>query len=476
MKGYISVFLAVIALFVSSCVDAKSNFKQETLPKDGELYCYSHPYSTEDGYFVPTDKTVLEKLDNWQDLKFGVIFHWGLYSVPGIIESWALCGEDKDWIYKERVKRGMSLEQFREWYWALDKEFNPTDFNPEKWADIMKDAGMKYCLFTTKHHDGYCMFDTATTDYKVTSGPFGKNPKCDVTKEVLNAFRDKEFMVGCYFSKIDWHCPYYWAPQFDAPNRQFNYNREEYPEIYQKFVEFTQGQLEELTTDYGNIDIIWIDGGCFKGTEFGLDKVLMNARTRNPGMLCVDRSAGGPEENYRTPEGKILTEQLNVPWETCEALGHWSWQPDTKFKSKNTVISRLIEIVAKGGNYLLGIGPTPEGKIDAESERILSEVGDWMRKYGNAIYGTRITKVYNRGRVWFNADKSGKTLYALYAYKDGDGELPEKLQWAGNIPAGKMTLVSTGETVKYKVSDNVVTVTLPKGLPAESFALQYTKK
>ncbi|MCQ2168848.1 MAG: alpha-L-fucosidase [Bacteroidales bacterium] len=438
--------------------------------------CYSNPSSTEDGYSVPTDKDVLEKLDNWQDLKFGVIFHWGLYSVPGIIESWALCGEDKKWIYEERVKRGMTLEQFRQWYWALDKEFNPCSFDPEKWADIMKDAGMKYCLFTTKHHDGYCMFDTKTTDYKVTAGPFGGNPKSNVTKEVLNAFRGKDFMVGAYFSKIDWHCPYYWSPLFDAPTRRFNYDRKEHPEIFEKFVDFTTVQLEELTTDYGNIDIIWIDGGCFKGTEIGLDKILSKARTRNPGMICVDRSAGGQEENYMTPEGKIPEKQLNIPWETCEALGHWSWQPDARFKSKNTVIARLIEIVAKGGNYLLGIGPTPEGTIDDQSQKILADVGVWMRKYGKAIYNTRTTKAYNRGRVWFNADKNDKTLYALYAYKDGDGVLPEKLQWAGNIPSGKMTLVSTGQTVKYKVSDNIVTVTLPKGLPAESFALEFVKK
>ncbi len=428
----------------------------------------------DNSYTAPSDPAVLQKLDEWQDLKFGVIFHWGIYAVPGIMESWSLCSEDEEWIYDERVKRNMSIDEFRTWYWSLSEAFNPTLFDPAGWADIMKDAGMKYFVFTTKHHDGFCMFDTKYTDYKITNGPFGDDPRSNVTKEVFNSFRDKGFMVGCYFSKPDWHCPYYWSPLFDAPDRMYNYDVNKHPDIFRKYIEYTQGQLEELTSDYGKIDILWLDGGQVDGSEIGLDEVLVGARERNPGLICVDRARRNHNENYQTPEWVIPERQQNIPWETCEALRSWSWRPDMQFKTAVKVISNLIEIVAKGGNYLLGVGPTPLGEIDATTQGILSEVGIWLRKYGKAIYNTRITGNYHCDRVWFNADKDGRTLYALYSYQDGDGELPATIEWTGNIPSGKMTLVSNGKAVKYKVSGDRVTVNVPKGLPAESFALEFT--
>ena len=157
-------------------------------------------------YEWPTDSLVLKKLDHWQDLKFGVLFHWGLYAVPGIVESWALCSED--WITRYGHE---NYQEFKDWYWnGLSKKFNPTKFNPNQWAGVMKQAGMKYVIFTTKHHDGFCMFDSKYTDFSIAKGSFKDNPKADVAKYVFDAFRKDNFMIGTYFSKPDWHSQDYW--------------------------------------------------------------------------------------------------------------------------------------------------------------------------------------------------------------------------------------------------------------------------
>ena len=434
---------------------------------------YVHPYTAENGYVIPEDEAVLRKLDQWQDLKFGVIFHWGLYAVPGIVESWSLCSEEETWEYKARIQRDLSYDEYKKWYFGLINEFNPVKFDSDRWADIMQGAGMKYLVFTTKHHDGFCMFDSRYTDFTITHGPFAGNPRSNVAKEVFQAFRAKDFMIGAYFSKPDWHCEYYWNPLFATPNRHHNYDRKKHPDWWEKYKEYTMNQLTELTTDYGNIDILWLDGGQVNGADVGLDEVLVGARQRNPGLISVDRVQRDRNENYQTPENTIPSAQRNVPWETCMPLDGWGWYYDHHYKSAARVIAMLAEVVAKGGNLLLGIGPSPEGEIDAEAQAILGEIGQWMNKYGKAIYDTRNAKHYNDGQVWFNASKDGKTLYAVYAYDEKDGQLPTTIEWTENIPKGRMTLVSTGKSVKYVVDGNKVTVTLPKGLPAESFALSF---
>ena len=173
----------------------------------------SFVHEQSDGYQWPTDPGVLAKLDQWQDLKFGVLMHWGLYSVPGIVESWNICNED--WIVRPE---GTTYEGYKQWYWGLSKEFNPVDFNPEQWASVFKDAGMKYMIFTTKHHDGFCLYDSQYTDFSIAkAGPFAGNPKADAAKYVFDAFRAEDFMIGAYFSKPDWHCEWFWNPYYATP-------------------------------------------------------------------------------------------------------------------------------------------------------------------------------------------------------------------------------------------------------------------
>lgn len=423
-----------------------------------------------DGYEWPTDPQVLEKLDQWQDLKFGVLMHWGVYATQGMVESWAICNEE--WI---RRPEGSVYEDYKKWYWDLSKEFNPVDFNPDQWADVFNKAGMKYMIFTTKHHDGFCMFDTQYTDFSIAKGPFASNPKRDVAKHVFDAFRKKDFMIGAYFSKPDWHHHGFWNPYYATPDRHPNYNIEKRPEWWKSYVDFTQNQLLELTTGkYGKIDILWLDGGWIEGDQVGLNDVLKKARAYSTGMLSVDRTIQGPNENYQTPEQSIPKEQKNHPWESCITLTHsWGWSPNVTFKTSRKVIDILAEITAKGGCLALGVGPTPQGLIEDRAIPILEEIGEWLGRCGEAIYSTRITKNYNDGDIWFNASKDGQTLYAIYALKDEE-VLPATLSWSGNLPkGGKVTILNNGKKVKATVKEGVVTVKLPKGMKQEPVALKF---
>ena len=436
-----------------------------------EAQSFVHQQSNTEDYVWPTDPQVLTKLKHWQDQKFGVLMHWGLYSVPGIVESWSICSED--WIVRERKP---TYEEDKAWYWSQKDSLNPVNFDPGKWADVMKKAGMKYMIFTTKHHDGFCMFDTKYTDFSIAHGPFGKDPRHNIAKEVFNAYRNKGFMIGCYFSKPDWHSKWFWNPYYATPNRRINYKKQQHPDWWQNYRKFTQNQLNELTTDYGNIDILWLDGGWITGDEIGLDTILVDARKRNPGMISVDRTIRGKNENYQTPEQGIPAKQLDIPWESCITLSHaWGWTPNAKFKSPNKVIGILSEIVAKGGCLALGVGPKADGTLQPEVVKILLQIGSWLNKNGQAIYSTVNAAHYNDGKVWFTADKNGKTLYAIYALEDGE-KTPKTITWTENKPKGKLVLLQNGKSVKYTVKGNQVTVTLPSGLKNEPLAFKFNSK
>lgn len=436
-----------------------------------EAQSFVHQQSNTEDYVWPTDPQVLTKLKHWQDQKFGVLMHWGLYSVPGVVESWSICSED--WIVRERKP---TYEEDKAWYWSQKDSLNPVNFDPSKWADVMKKAGMKYMIFTTKHHDGFCMFDTKYTDFSIAHGPFGKDPRHNIAKEVFNAYRNKGFMIGCYFSKPDWHSKWFWNPYYATPNRRINYKKQQHPDWWQNYRKFTQNQLNELTTDYGNIDILWLDGGWITGEEIGLDTILVDARKRNPGMISVDRTIRGKNENYQTPEQGIPAKQLDIPWESCITLSHaWGWTPNAKFKSPNKVIGILSEIVAKGGCLALGVGPKADGTLQPEVVKNLLQIGNWLNKNGQAIYSTVNTAHYNDGKVWFTADKNGKTLYAIYALEDGE-KTPKTITWTENKPKGKLVLLQNGKSVKYTVKGNQVTVTLPSGLKNEPLAFKFNSK
>ena len=452
-----------------------------------------HPQSTK--YEWPADPQVREKLDKWQDQKFGMIIHWGLYAVPGMIESWALCSED--WIERDST---ISYNDFKNWYWGLKKDFNPVNFDPDSWAKAAKGAGMRYVVFTTKHHDGFNMFDTKQTDFKITNGPFKNNPKADVAKYVFDAFRRRNFMIGAYFSKPDWHTEYYWWPKYATPDRNNNYDIRKHPWRWNRYKQFTYNQISELMHNYGSMDILWLDGGWVRPREtvneevlswgaripewsqdIDMPKIAAMARQAQPGLLIVDRTVHGPYENYQTPEQRVPAEQLDHPWESCMTLGNaWGYVANDKMKSSAKVIHTLIEVVAKGGSLLLGVGPKPDGTLPDNVVQRLQEIGNWMEKNGAAIYNTRTTEVYKEDSTFFTRSKTGKERYALVCLPEGK-QLSSFVTWKSNRPqkGSAMQWLQTGENVKWTQEGNVVKVYLPSSLkktkePLPALAFSYT--
>ena len=438
----------------------------------------------EERYVPETDPLVLQKLEQWQDLKFGLLMHWGPYSQWGIVESWSICAEDEDWC---RRKNPDYIEYKRQ-YEALKMSFNPIGFNPEKWAAAAKNAGMKYVIFTTKHHDGFSMFDTRLTDYKITDPgcPFSVNPRANVTKEIFGAFRDLGFWTGAYFSKPDWHSEYYWWPNFATPDRNVNYNINKYPERWEKFVEFTHGQIMELAGgDYGKVDILWLDGGWVRkmsgeeeqeyllapgrrfvrtqSQDIRMDELVSKVREKQPGMIVVDRAVYGKNQNYLTPENRVPSEALPYPWESCIiAGGGWAWVTDPKFMSGREAVHLLVDIVVKGGNLLLNIGPAPDGTWPEGAYTLLDEMGQWMKINGEAIYGTRAMAPYKDGKVCINS-KGDKVMYLFYMAGEGE-KMPATVTMSGlTLPAGaRVSVLGSGAACRWKNGSDSFTVTVPQ--------------
>ncbi len=450
-----------------------------------------HPATLQ--YQYPDDPEVARNLENWRDQKFGILIHWGIYAVPGIIESWSICSED--WINRDST---ITYNDYKKWYWGLNKSFNPQKFDPEKWAVAAKSAGMKYVVFTTKHHDGFNMFDTQFSDYKISKGPFENNPKADVAKYVFEAFRKEGFLIGAYFSKPDWHSQYFWWDKYATPNRNVNYDIRKNPWRWNQFVQFTHNQIGELTSNYGKIDILWLDGGWVRprntvtqevldwgapipdfDQEINMPLLARKVRKNQPGLLIVDRTVHGEFENYRTPEQAIPKDKSDDPWESCITLGGaWGYVPNDKFKSSEKVVHTLIEIVAKGGNLLLGVGPTAEGEFLPEQISRLDEIGKWLNTNGEAIYNTRAIDNFKSGNVYFTRGK-GKFAYALLPISKAE-PLKNELSWTGNSPkiGTEITLLGSNEVLKWETKNEITKVFLSKEIlrnneNSEAIALRF---
>lgn len=392
----------------------------------GDIYRHS-----EDIPYYRFEPWLKERLEWFKDQKFGLFMHWGINAQWGICESWPLVARDH-WTRGGAPKwheYNKDFERFSDAYRRLNTVFNPEYFEPEVWAKLAGSAGMKYVCFTTKHHDGFCMWDTKTTDYRIT-GPetlFSRNPRSNVAQEIFNAFRNEGLAVWAYFSKSDWHCPYYWAPQFGVYDcsRNPNYDTAKHPEIWEKFVQYTQSQIRELLTDYGKIDCLWLDGGQVRpenGQDIRMDEIAAFARELQPGLLIADRTVGGMHENFITPEQTIPESASEIPWESCITMGNgFAYSFNDTYKSPSQVLRILFEVVCKGGNLLLNVAPSPEGRFDTPPVRTLRSIGDWMAVNGEAIHGTRPIAPYSEGGgekpVYFT-QKNG-TVYAIYLAEDG---------------------------------------------------------
>ena len=431
-----------------------------------------------DQYVFPTDSLILKNLEKWQDLKFGLIMHWGLYSRIGVVESWGLCSEDQSF----QDRNGMHYTEYKDMYFNLIKIFNPQRFDPDQWAFAAQKAGMKYMVFTTKHHDGFCMFDTRQTDFKISgeSCPFHSHPKSDVAKYIFESFRNKGFMVGAYFSKPDWHHPSYWTPLLATPDRNNNYDIRKYPERWKDFQDYTFRQIEELTTHYGKIDMLWLDGGWVRPDstindevrsweyhipqweqDINMPRMAAMARKNQPGILIVDRTVHGPYEDYRTPEQSVPDTILPYPWESNMTMtSNWGYVNNAQYKPARFIIHTLIDVVSKGGNFLLNVAPTPDGTFEAEAVTRLNEIGGWMAINGEGIYATRPWVCFKEGdNIRFTQSKDGKYLYVFIFELPGDTLRIRSVKTRKKLP---VTWLGTKIKIRSDVADGTCMIIFPE--------------
>ncbi|MCX7705500.1 MAG: alpha-L-fucosidase [bacterium] len=317
--------------------------------------------------------------------RFGMFIHWGIYAMPA---------------RHEWVKHHEEIPD--EKYDIYFKHFNPDLFNASEWARMAKQAGMKYAVITTKHHDGFCLFDSKYTDYKATNTP----AKRDLIREFVDAFRSEGLKIGFYYSLIDWHHPHFTIdsihPLRNHPDKEkLNKSRD-----MKKYTEYLHNQVRELLTNYGKIDIIWCDfsypagpkrpaGWIGKGRQdWDSENLVKMIRSLQPHILLNNRLDLPDQWDFLTPEQIDVPEPLTVEgqpvvWEACHTFsGSWGYHRDQEsWKSVDVLIRMLIDIVSKGGNLLLNVGPTGRGEFDNRTIERLTGIGEWMKRHSRAIYG-----------------------------------------------------------------------------------------
>lgn len=431
-----------------------------------EVEVGTHSYSAVKDYVFPTEPKVIEQLEWFQDQKLALMMHWGLYTQLGLVASWALSDEDATWS-RHQVDWGVTDKEFKEQYVNLNKTFNPVRFTPHDWASLAKETGFKYLAFTTKHHDGFCMWDTKYTPYKITNEdcPFHTHRYADICQHLFEAFRRQGLGIAAYFSKPDWNVPSYWAPDMGRGSfmRQGpSYSPQEHPELWEEFVQFTHNQLKELCTEYGKIDILWLDGGWVRttsGQDIRVGEIVDEIRKYQPWLLAVDRTIGGEYENYVTPEQCIPAKPLGIPWESCISMGQdFAYTFDDDYKSVRQLIHTLINIVAKGGNLALNVSPQPDGRLPKIAIERMQGMGAWLRQYGESIYSTRVCPPYLANDIAFTKNK--EAVYAIKLYEETE-EVKAQVHIPYTHPVKSVVLLGTDLELPMEQTNQGIFISLP---------------
>jgi alpha-L-fucosidase len=315
---------------------------------------------------------------SWFDTaRFGMFVHWGHSSQQGIELSWPLVGGHAALPNCNEVPVAQ--------YHASAATFDPRAYDPVDWARRAKRLGMQYAVFTTKHHDGYAMYDTKVSDFSIMHSPYDR----DIFGMFCDAMRTEGIRIGVYFSLIDWHHPDY--PTFEESDKPYVFGKWRRPseEQWARFSEFMFAQVRELLTNYGPIDVMWFDGGWERSTtQWRSDELEAMIRELQPGIMINDRLPGVGD--FSTPEQFVPPKPLARAWETCLTINEsWGYNPgDTEFKSARRLIHMLCETAGKGGNLLLNVSPMGDGRLMPELVERLDVIEAWMQRNGESIVGT----------------------------------------------------------------------------------------
>ena len=367
---------------------------------------------------------IRERVRWWQEARFGMFIHWGLYSIPA----------SGEWVMSEKE---MTVEEYHKYF----ELFNPVDYDPKKWVRAAKRAGMKYIVLTAKHHDGFCLFDTAYTEYKSTNTKIGR----DLVKEFVEACREEDIRVGIYFSLIDWSHPDF--PKYGDRQHPMRNNAAYKNEKinFDNYLTFMHNQVREIVTNYGKLDLLWFDFSYDElcGEKWKATDLINMVRKYQPDVIIDNRLEGSGEDHgslvtgkptvysgdFVSPEQIIPTKGVTdingnlLPWELCATMNnHWGYcNYDFEFKPAEMIIRKLVECVSKGGNIILNVGPDARGNIPNESLDILGEIGEWMDKNSESIYGCGQCALPKP--EWGRYTSNGDTIYA-HVFEAPLGALP----------------------------------------------------
>lgn len=371
-----------------------------------------------------------QDMEWWRAARFGLFIHWGPVSLKGTEIGWSRGGE-------RRGTGGTGEIPVAE-YDSLYTRFNPVKFNAAEWVETARAAGMKYIVFTTKHHDGFCEFDSKLTDYTIMHSPFRR----DVVRELVDACHKAKMPIGFYYSPPDWHSPDYRT------------------ENHARYIRYMHGHLRELCSNYGRIDIIWFDGLGGTARDWDAENLFKLIRGLQPHVIINNRA--GLEGDFDTPEQKVGAYNTERAWESCITIcEQWAWKPDDKLKSLEECIRTLVRTAGGDGNLLLNVGPMPDGRIEPRQVERLKEMGVWLKKYGATVYDTRGGPF--RPGAWGASTVKGGTVWLHVLSWSGDmlnlPPLPVKFTGAK---------VLTGGTVDFAQDDRGIRISVP---PAERNAI-----
>jgi alpha-L-fucosidase len=400
-------------------------------------------------FLKETPEQKAQRLQWWRDARFGLFIHWGPVSLKGTELSWS----------RDAPRRGIDGvnggkgEVPVDVYDNLFKDFNPVKFNADEWVSIANAAGMKYMVLTAKHCDGFCLWNSKIDNYCMTSTPF----KRDICEELAAGAHKAGMRIGWYYSPMDWRDP-------DT--------RTERNEIWVKIM---QGHLRELLGNYGKIDLLWFDtdGGP---APWDQPNTYALVRTLQPALIINNRLDMGsledynsqrilPNADYATPEQSVGAFNDQHPWETCMTIGtQWAWKPNDKIKTSDECIRILTQCVTGDGNLLLNVGPMPNGEIEPRQVAVLKEVGAWLGKYGESIYGTRGGPFRNGD--WGGSTRKGSVVYLhIMKWQDGKVTLPP-------LEARIMSSTSlTGGNVDVKQASDKIVVAMTAGQQPKDHAI-----